>query len=197
MFAQDKRGKQCFFVNTKSYGNVASCNEQATPDPLLHLDPFRELQPLQLPKFNNSHGPIFGPGVDWGTQKTAEVSAIWPLLLKRRSPVSPFPLSILSVPNVLPVPNLRKSALVSSQHQYEQQPGWQYQPSCFLDQRITKSREKSNSLVFDQLLLSVFEDGASKQSDRTILWQAACDPSLCCVCVLEKHYLNLSWDFLQ
>lgn len=113
--------------------------------------------------------------------------AIWRLSLKRRkqSPVNPFLLPMLNIPYVLPVPSLRKSSLVSSQHQYKQQPGQLYQTSCFLDWRVTKSREKSNSLVFDQLLLPGFEDGPFIQGDVTILWQAACDPSLWSVCIRE------------
>lgn len=105
---------------------MASCNEQATSDSLLHLDPLRgELQPLQLPNFHNSHGPIFGPGIDYCTQRTAEMCAIWLLSLKRQkhSPVSPFLLPMSNIPDVLPVPGLRRGGLVSSQHQYEQQPG--------------------------------------------------------------------------
>lgn len=130
---------------------MASCNEQATSGSFLHLDPLkRELQPLQLPNFHNLHRPFFGAGVDKCSQKTAEMYAIWPLSLKRQkqSPVNPFLLPILNIPYVLPVPSLRKSGLVSSQHQYIQQPGQLYQTSCFLDWRITKSRQKSNTCLW-------------------------------------------------
>lgn len=83
--------------------------------------------------------------------------------------MSPVLLPKPNIPYVLPVPSLRKCSLFNPQHQYEEQPGQQHQPRCLLDRRITETKEKSNNLVFDQLLLSGFEDGPLRQGDVTIL----------------------------
>lgn len=150
-----------------------------------------------MTNFLNLHGLLFGPGVGYCAQQAAEMSAISQKKKKQtktqeRSPVSPFFLPTPNIPYVLPVPSLKKCSLVSSQHQYEEQPGQQHQPRCLLDRRITETEEQQ------PCLWSIAAVWFWRWSPQT----GWCDNSgrlpvipACALSVLERHSPNSSPEF--
>lgn len=150
-----------------------------------------------MTNFLNLHGLLFGPGVGYCAQQAAEMSAI---SQKKKNKPKPrkgvqwapsfclhpiFPMCCLSQA-------WRSAAWLAPSISMKSSQDSNISPGAFWTGESQK--QKSNNLVFDQLLLCGFEDGPLRQGDVTILagylWSAACALS-----VLERHSPNSSPEF--